>query len=113
MEYQQRIMNTPESVPQPQDYEAEKASNSYVMSLIAIVAGFPLPVINLIATLIFYLGNRRGTFFVRWHCLQALLSQASLLVINGAGTWWTILLILGKESISSNYIAYIITILIF
>jgi uncharacterized membrane protein len=106
-------MNTLESVTQPQEFEAEKASNSYVMSLIAIVAGFPLPVINLIATLIFYLGNRKGTFFVRWHCLQALLSQASLLIINGAGTWWTILLILGKENISNNYIAYIITILIF
>ena len=43
----------------PGDHEAEKASNSYLMSLIAVIAGLPLPIINLIATVIFYLGNRK------------------------------------------------------
>ena len=47
-------------------------------------------IINLLATLIFYLGNRKGTYFVRWHCTQALLSQLSLLFMNSFGFWWTI-----------------------
>jgi uncharacterized Tic20 family protein len=97
----------------PSDHEAEKASNSYLMSLIALIAGLPLPIINLIATLIFYLGNRKGTYFVRWHCTQALLSQLSMLFINSFGFWWTISIIFTDESISSNYIAYIIAALIF
>ena len=73
---------------EPTEHEIEKASNSYLMSLIALMAGLPFPIINLLATLIFYLGNRKGTYFVRWHCTQALLSQLSLLFVNSYGFWW-------------------------
>lgn len=98
---------------EPSEHEAEKASNSYLMSLIAVIAGLPLPIINLFATLIFYLGNRKGTYFVRWHCTQALLSQFSLLFINSFGFWWTISIIFTAEEITGNYIAYMITAIIF
>lgn len=98
---------------EPGEDEAEKASNSYLMSLIAIIAGLPLPIINLIATLIFYLVNRKSTYFVRWHCTQALLSQLSMLFINSVGFWWTISIIFTDEIITSKYIAYIIAAFIF
>jgi uncharacterized Tic20 family protein len=98
---------------EPGEHEAEKASNSYLMSLIALIAGLPLPIINLLATLIFYLGNRKGTYFVRWHSTQALLSQFSLLFINSFGFWWTISVIFGPETISNNYIAYILAAILF
>ena len=97
----------------PGEHEAEKASNSYLMSLIAVIAGLPLPIINLIATLIFYLGNRNGTYFVRWHCTQALLSQFSLLFMNSFGFWWTISIVFGDETVSNPYIAYMITVFLF
>jgi uncharacterized Tic20 family protein len=97
----------------PGEHEAEKASNSYLMSLIAVIAGLPLPIVNLIATLIFYLGNRNGTYFVRWHCTQALLSQFSLLLINTIGFWWTIGIIFSMQTITNEYLAYIITIIFF
>ena len=77
--------------------EREKASNSYVMSLVAGMAGLPLPIINLIATAIFYLGNKKGTYFVRWHCTQALLSQISMLLINSFSFTWTMLIIFNSE----------------
>ena len=98
---------------QPQDAESEKASNSYVMSLVAIIAGLPLPIINLIATGIFWLGNRNSTPFVKWHCNQAILSQLSVLVMNSVGFWWTIDVILQNTDITSSYIAYMITIFLF
>jgi uncharacterized Tic20 family protein len=98
---------------EPGEHEAEKASNSYLMSLIALIAGLPLPIINLIATLIFYLGNRKGTYFVRWHCTQALLSQLSVLFINSFGFWWTVSILFTDEAITDKYIAYIISALIF
>lgn len=97
----------------PSDEEAESASNSYLMSLIAIIAGLPLPIVNLIATLIFYFGNRRSTYFVRWHCMQALLSQLSVFFINSYGFWWTISVIFTDENISSKYIAYMIAVFVF
>ncbi|MCG9791551.1 DUF4870 domain-containing protein [Flavobacterium algicola] len=98
---------------EPGEHEAEKASNSYLMSLIAFIAGLPLPIVNLIATLIFYLGNRKGTYFVRWHCTQALLSQLSMLFVNSFGFWWTVSILFTDEMMSSNYIAYLFTALIF
>jgi hypothetical protein len=98
---------------EPGEHEAEKASNSYLMSLIALIVGLPLPIINLVATLIFYLGNRKGTYFVRWHCTQALLSQLSMLFINSFGFWWTISIIFTEEAITNKYIAYIIAAIIF
>lgn len=97
----------------PDDHELEKASNSYVMSLLAIMVGMPLPIINLIATFIFYLGNRKSTFFVRWHCTQALFSQLTVLVMNSVGLSWTLRIAFTDLELSNTYIAYIITVFIF
>jgi uncharacterized membrane protein len=98
---------------QPTEHETESASNSYLMSLLAIIVGLPLPIVNLIATFIFYLANRKSTYFVRWHCTQALLTQASILFFNSAGFWWTISIILLDERITNSYIAYMITLVFF
>jgi len=106
-------MNSLKVMYEPGEHEAEQASNSYLMSLVAAIAGLPLPIINLFATVIFYLGNRKGTYFVRWHCTQALLSQLSLFFINSFGFWWTMSVIFTSETITSKYIAYIMAILIF
>ena len=97
----------------PTEHEAEKASNSYLMSLIAVIAGLPLPIVNLIATLMFYIGNRNGTYFVRWHCTQALLSQFSMLLVNSFAFWWSVSILFTDETITNQYIAYIFTALIF
>ncbi len=98
---------------EPGEHEAEKASNSYIMSLLAVTAGLPLPIINLLATIGFYIGNRKGSYFVRWHCMQALLSQFSLFLMNSFGFWWTISIIFGSETVNNNYIAYLLTIFFF
>ncbi len=74
----------------PSEHECEKASNSYVMSLAAVIAGIPLPIINLIATVAFYFVNRERPYFVRWHCTQALLSQVAIFPINAVCFWWTV-----------------------
>ncbi|MFV0248604.1 MAG: DUF4870 domain-containing protein [Tenacibaculum sp.] len=97
----------------PSEDETETASNSYIMSLIAIIVGLPLPIVNLIATLIFYLGNLKSTKFVRWHCTQALLSQLSMLLINSFAFWWTISIILTEQTITNKYLAYLITAIAF
>lgn len=107
------MMNGENQLLRPLEHEAEKASGSYVMSLIAVIAGLPLPLINLAATLIFYLGNRKQSYFVRWHCTQALLSQSSLLIINTAGVVWSLMILFKSTAITSNYIAYLIAVLVF
>lgn len=107
-------MSLPAPFPyKPDDFESEKASNSYLMSVVAVIAGLPLPIINLLATVIFYFGNRKGPYFVRWHCTQALLSQLTVLVMNSAGFYWTLSIIFGDNTLRNDYIAYMITILLF
>lgn len=97
----------------PGEHETEKTSNSYLMSLIAFIVGLPLPIINLLATFFFYISNRKGTYFVRWHCMQALLSQFSMLFVNSFGFWWTISIIFYSETVTNHYLAYMITAIIF
>ena len=98
---------------QPSENENEKASNSYLMSLVAVIAGLPLQIINLFATFFFYLANRKSTYFVRWHCTQALLSQAVLLFANSYSFWWTVSIIFTDEKVSNQYFAYLFTVIAF
>ena len=97
----------------PGEHEAEKASHSYLMSVVAVIAGLPLPLINLFTTFFFYMGNRKGTYFVRWHCIHALLSQLFLFIINCVGFFWAIAVIFNFMAISNLFITYIFTILVF
>ncbi len=98
----------------PTEYEKERASNSYLMSIVAILVGLPLPIINLIATALFFFGNRKSTKFVRWHCTQALLSQFTIFIINSIGYAWTLRIIFSENaSASDSYFAYIIVLVFF
>ena len=97
----------------PTEHEREKASNSYLMSLVAVIAGLPLPIINLLSTLFFYIGNRKSTYFVRWHCIQALLSQMVLLFANSYSFWWTVSILFTDEKATNNYFAYLFTVIVF
>ncbi|MGO2358232.1 DUF4870 domain-containing protein [Mesonia sp.] len=89
------------------EYEAEKASNSYLMSLIAIMVGLPFPIINLLATFIFYMAHSKKSYFIRWHCTQALLSQLILFFVNSIGFWWTINIIYLNAEVNSAYLIYL------
>jgi uncharacterized Tic20 family protein len=97
----------------PHDEELEKASNSYLMSLIVVMVGLPIPILNLLATLIFYRANRKGSVFVRWHCTQALTSQFTLLIMNGIAFQWTMRIIFTDLTLSNSYFAYLLTVLCF
>lgn len=93
--------------------EYESASNSYLMSLAVIMVGLPFPLINLISTFFFYWANRKSSYFVRWHCTQALISQLPLFCTNCVLFWWSIRIILGITPFSSLYFAYLFTVILF
>ena len=97
----------------PSESETERASNGYLMSLVAVIAGLPIPIINLLATFFFWIGNRNSTYFVRWHCTQALLSQVALFFMNSALFWWTIGLIFTDRELNRYYFAYLGVVIIF
>jgi len=97
----------------PPEHEAERASNSYLMSLVVIMVGLPLPIVNVIGSGIYFLANRKSAYFVRWHCAQALLAQAITLPVNAAGLYWTLAIVFDRASFSDNYAAYLITVILF
>ena len=102
-----------ELIPQSSEHEREYASNGYIMSLVAVMAGLPIPIVNLIASLIFFLANRKATFFVRWHSTQALLSQLSVVGFNSAAFWWTIsIFFLHEKEVNNDYLAYVIAVVV-
>jgi len=95
------------------EHEREYASNGYIMSLVAVMAGLPIPVVNLIASLIFFLANRKATYFVRWHSTQALLSQLSVVGFNSAAFWWTLsIFFFHEKEVNNDYIAYVIAVIV-
>lgn len=97
----------------PNESELERASNSYLMSLVAVIGGLPLPILNLLASVFFYLGNTKSTPFVKWHCTQNLVSQFGLFFLNSTGFWWTVSIVFYDEKATNYYFGYLFTLIIF
>jgi len=93
--------------------EAEKASYAYLMTTLIVIFGLPMPIINVIGSVFFYLANRKKTYFVRFHCLQSMLSQLCIVPINSIALTWTLGIAFGDWTINNYYVGYIITILAF
>lgn len=70
-----------------QEEEKELAINGYLMSLAVFITTMPIPIINLIANLIYFFAHRKQTYVIRWHAYNALLSQMPLFFINSL-TWY-------------------------
>lgn len=91
---------------------AEKSSNVYLMSLVGVMAGLPLPILNLLATIIFFIGNKKAQPIVKWHCIQGMISQFVLFIFNSVSFWWTISILFYKEEITNNFLSYLIFVII-
>lgn len=111
MEHSKKYLNI--RLNDPSESDMEKASNGYLMSLIAVMTGLPFPVFNLVASLLFFFANRKASYYVRWHCTQALLSQLILFFVNSVCFWWTISILFYDEKVSNNYFGYLFTVILF
>jgi beta-barrel assembly-enhancing protease len=68
--------------------------------------GAPLPILNLIASIIFFFGARRSAPFVRWHSTQALLGQLVMIPINSTFLWMTVSLLFGHRELDDFYVGW-------
>lgn len=88
--------------------EKEDAMGAYLMMFAAIGAGLPLPIINLIASVIYYFVQKKNTRFVRFHSLQSLWSQIPTTLINAGAMYWTLQIFLFDNlEISDMYYGYL------
>ncbi|AXG74634.1 hypothetical protein DVK85_10485 [Flavobacterium arcticum] len=110
MEHTERVI-TEEQTIHPNDYE--RASNSYLMAIVAVIVGLPLPIINIIASLMYYLGSLKSSYFVRWHCIQAILAQTIMIPFNSLAWGWTLAVILDKKEPTLYYSIYLFGVILF
>lgn len=106
-------------IPQPEsidNHSKEQAMASYMMMFFSMAAGLPLPIINLIASFVYYSFTKKKGRFVHFHALQSLLSQIPLTLLNSYAVIRIIIILFTTSSFpafSDAFIGYLITVGIF
>lgn len=96
-------------LPQPQEIaerEKEDAMGAYLMMFAAVAIGLPLPVINLIAAIIYYFVNRKKSRFIHFHCLQSLLSNIPTTIINWVLVIWGVNIFFTDRTLTETFWTY-------
>lgn len=93
-------------------YEYEQASNGYLMAIVAVIAGLPLPIVNVLASLIYYLSNLKSSYFIKWHSLQAVLAQLIIVPFNSIAWAWAFAIMWQESKVSVFFVIYIFFVLI-
>jgi uncharacterized Tic20 family protein len=103
-------------LPQPEEVtmrEKEDAMGSYLMMFAAMGAGLPLPIINLIAAVIYYFVNKSKSRFVNFHSYQAMMSHIPTSLMNAGLTFWGIRIIVSEDwTFNNNFKGYIMMVII-
>ena len=100
-------------LPQPDEIEErvrEDAMGSYLMMFATTALGLPLPIINLIASIVYYYVNRSKGKFVQFHTLQSLYSQIPVSIMNSALVIWTIVNLVKEYEFTSLFWGLLIAI---
>jgi uncharacterized membrane protein len=98
-------------LPQPEQIETrvkEDAMGAYFMMFATAALGLPLPIINLIAAIIYYYVNREKGRFVQFHTLQSLYSQIPVTLLNSGLVAWTIVNFVRDLNFEGFYWGYLI-----
>ncbi len=114
-EQQMQEQNKYKEIPQPNDIptrEREDAMGSYFMMFAALAAGLPLPIINLIAAVIYYYINKKKSAFVHFHALQSLISQLPTSLMNIVLVFWTVRNFFYDLEFSRLYFGYLAAVVI-
>jgi uncharacterized membrane protein len=99
-------LQQPEEIP---EREKEDAMGAYLMMFAAVAIGLPLPIINLIASIIYYFLNRKKSRFIHFHSLQALLSNIPTTLINWVAVIWGVTIFFREDwVITPEFWAYVI-----
>jgi len=103
-------------LPQPDELtkrEKEDAMGAYLMMFAGIAAGLPLPILNLLASVIYYFVNKNKSRFVKFHALQSLWSQLPTTFMNAILLFWTLQILVFENFEWSNiYIGYLSAVVI-
>ncbi len=98
-------------LPQPDEIptrEKEDAMGAYLMMFAALGAGLPLPIINLLAAIIYYYMNKSNSKFVRFHSYQSLISQVPTTLMNAFMIFWGMRIVFSDSwHLTNNFKGYV------
>ncbi len=98
-------------LPQPEEIskrEKEDAMGAYLMMFAAMGAGLPLPLINLLASVIYYFINKKSSRYVAFHSFQSMITQIPISILNGVVVFWIIrILVFGNAQFSTSFFVYL------
>ena len=97
-------------LPQPDEVtvrEREDAMGAYLMMFAALAAGLPLPILNLVAAVIYFYINKGKSKFVHFHSLHSLLAQIPTTLLNAGLVFWAIRIFFFDWEKSDYFIGYL------
>ena len=99
------------AVPQPDEIperQKEDAMGAYLMMFASLALGLPIPLLNLIASVIYFFVNRKSGVFVAFHALQALLSHIPVVLLNAGVIGWLIgILVVSPKNFPPSFFWYL------
>jgi uncharacterized membrane protein len=93
-------------IPQPDEIskrEKEDGSGAYLMMFATTAIGLPLPIVNMIASIVYYFVNRTKGRFVKFHALQSMYSQFPISIINNYLVIWAIVNFVHKHPFTNVF----------
>ena len=108
--------SAPVALPQPEEIperEKEDAMAAYLMMFASLAIGLPIPLFNLVASVIYFLVNRKSSPFVAFHALQALLTHVPVVLLNAGLVGWLVGILVSQAGFHAAFFWYMLfTILI-
>ncbi len=98
-------------LPQPDDIDVrqrEDAMGAYFMMFATAALGLPLPILNLVAAIVYYYVNRSKGRFVEFHTLQSLYSQIPVTLLNIGLVVWVIINLVKDLGFTEVFWGYLI-----
>lgn len=98
------------NIPQPAEVsirEREDAMGAYLMMFAALAAGLPLPILNLVAAIVYLYVNKAKSKFVHFHAIHSLYAQIPVTLFNAGLVFWAIQIYFFDAIIDSNFKGYV------
>ncbi len=97
-------------LPQPEEIterERDDAMASYLMMFASLAVGLPIPLVNLVASVIYFLVNRKTSRFVAFHALQALLTHVPVVLLNAGLVAWLVTILATQSGFHPGFFWYL------
>jgi uncharacterized membrane protein len=80
---------------------------AYLMMFASLAIGLPIPLVNLIASVIYFLVNRKSSPFAAFHSLQALLTHVPVVLLNAGAVGWLIGILVSQAGFHAAFFWYL------